>query len=972
MKRALNHSIVLLVILLSLVHPQVMGMPIFNELHTVLENGSGSTTYTGEASAKFAIVSGGQTLWSNDGSSQNGEMPLNGVKIQINHGMYHCDLGAEPMRPVFTEHLFQFDDLVLKTWIDIGDGYLEMPDRKLSISDFTEIQTNSSISSSNSEPKNTDVLPKLKRSKEVIDSKLANKGKKFAEGAFAEAPADRFRMRWEMKMDEDGEIPFGKILRAKEQIDAMKSRQASINYGVEWEWIGPGNIGGRVRTILFHPADPNRMWIGAASGGIWKTSNGGNHWSPVDDFLPSLNVTSLAMDPNNSNIMYAATGEGFGNGWPDVPGAGIFKSVDGGNTWSQLASTNNNNFSWVTRLAHHPSQSGVLLAATRRGSLNNWNGRVYRSTDGGESWQVVLASTGISYDVKYHKTNPSIVFVGSSLGLWRSTSNGDSATWVVESTGALNKLPAATNRVEIALGTSNPNVVYASLEINNGEIWRSLDAGATWSLRSTGTQYCLGATNQCWYDNAIWVNPMNPDMIVVGGIDLWRSTDGGTTLTQISRWQDYHNGGLANSAHADQHLIIEHPGFNNTTNRVVFVANDGGIQRANNISTVTQNNGWTNLSNNLGITQFYTGAASPNGDIIIGGSQDNSFMYLSNHQGTSSWNQPVTGDGAYCAVDFTNSNNLYASTQRLRILRSTDGGQNWALAINGITEANTPNAPFIAPFVMDPNNPQILVAGGFRVYRSQTGAINWLRIREAIAGNFFVSALAIASGNSQIIWVGYTNGQVSVTTDAGNTWTNIVNFPARRVNAIAINPNNPNEVIVAYAGYQIGNLRRTIDGGATWTQIIGTAPNQLPALPINTVTFSPSSPQNIFIGTDLGIFVSIDSGTSWNVSSYGKADVNPANVEVSKLFWAGEQLIAATHGRGMFKATFPKYIYVDNTAPPGGNGTFGSPFNNVNQAANAAIHHSYIIIKQKIYNDSPVILNKKGLIQAVGGSVTIQ
>ncbi len=939
--------------------------------NTILEETS-KKPFSGTANIKLAIVSKGQTLWSNDGSSKSSEAPLSAIQVQVEEGSYQLALGAAPMKPVFTEYLEQYDSLILKTWIDVGNGFISRPDLILSLDEILPHQSYLKNSNDSFNSKNSDIIPKLNKNKNVIDTKIANKGKKFAKGDFAEAPQDRFRMRWERKVDEEGNIPYGKILKAKEHIDGMRSRQASLAPTIEWEWLGPGNVGGRIRTIIFHPDNANIMWIGAASGGIWKTTNGGNHWFPIDDFLPSLNVTSLAMDPSDPNIMYAATGEGFGNFWPDVPGAGIFKSVDGGNTWNQLESTNNNNFRWVTRLAHHPVQPGVLLAATRQGNLNNWSGSVYKSTDGGESWQVVLNSVDIPYDIKYHKTNPSIIFVGTSLGLWRSINNGDLNTWVIETSGAANKLPNITNRVEVAVGRNNPNTVYVSLERNSGEIWRSLDAGETWTLRNTGINYCMGASNQCWYDNAIWVNPFNHNNIVVGGIDLWRSNDGGTTLTQISRWQDYHNGGAANSAHADQHFIIEHPGFNNNLNRIVYFGNDGGIQRANDIATVTTNNGWTNLANNLGITQFYAGAASPSGDVIIGGSQDNSFMYLTDNLGTSEWVQPMTGDGAFCAVDYTNSNILYSSTQFLRIRKSIDRGQNWTVATSGIIEAGTNNAPFIAPFVMDPNNPLILVAGSHRVYRTTNGAVNWVRIRNSIAGSSFVSALAVATGNSQVIWAGYENGTVSVTTNSGTDWINVAGLPARWVNAIAINPSNQNEVIVAFAGYQNNNLWRTTNGGANWTQITGAAPNQLPALPINTITFNPNNTQILYIGTDLGIFVSNDSGSSWNVSIDNANTINPANVEISQLFWTQNQMIAATHGRGMFKSNILHYIYVDKNAPPGGNGTMTNPFKTVNQATNAAGQNTRIYIFPGIYDEAPLIFNKKGIIQTMGGKVTIE
>lgn len=917
------------------------------------------------AKAKVAIVSDQTTVWSNDGSSKNGEEPLSSFPISISNGSYHFDLGGEPMNPIFTEYLAQFDNLRLKTWIDSGNGFQLQDEKAVQASDFTTTKKQLK------QP--YEHVPTFIRAQQVINHKIENKGKKLEKMAHAEAPDDRFKARWERKADTSGNIPYGKLLQAKRHIKQMAAQQTAIVGDLEWEWLGPGNIGGRIRSILIHPDNPNTMWIGAASGGIWRTNNGGNTWFPIDDFLPSLNVTSLVMDPANTNILYASTGEGFGNFWPDVPGAGIFKSIDGGTTWNQLAETNNDNFRWVTRLAHHPQQAGVLFATTRQGSLNNWSGTIYKSINGGETWINVMNTASPAYDVKIHKTNHSIVYVGTATGFLRSTSNGDANTWVIESTGAANKLPGITQRVEIAVGTNNPNVVYVSLERINGEIWRSTDAGNTWSLRSTGFNYCLGNTNQCWYDNAIWVNPFDSDFIVVGGIDLWRSTDGGQNLTQISRWQDYHNGGNANSAHADHHFIVEHPNFNNTTNRIVFFGNDGGIQKATNIATVSTNNGWTNLANNLGITQFYTGAASPSGDMIIGGSQDNSFMYLSNQNGTSNWIQPITGDGADCAVDFRNSDTLYASTQRMRIRKSVDGGLNWTLVTTGITESGTNNAPFIGTFLMDPNNARRLFALTSRIYRTNNGANSWFPVRGTIAGNFFASAIDIAKNNSQRIMAGYTNGTISISTNGGTIWADVnVGTPNRMINAIAINPANENEAIVAYAGYNANNLWRTTDGGNSWTSISGNAPNSLPELPINTVTFDLLNPNKIYIGTDLGIFISTNSGQSWTASQGTNGTVNPANVEITRLFWAGDDLIAATHGRGMFMVNNPETIYVDANAAPGGDGSVNSPFQTISQALNIAQSNNRILIKGNTYQEAPLIFSTKGVIQNHGGRVTIQ
>ncbi|MCA9727602.1 MAG: hypothetical protein KC729_07960, partial [Candidatus Eisenbacteria bacterium] len=416
--------------------------------------------------------------------------------------------------------------------------------------------------------------------------------------------------RYFMRRNDAGVVPMDGLVRAKEQLASRDGGMRRDGGLWTWQWLGPGNIGGRVRAILVHPTITNRMWIGAASGGIWRSDDAGGSWTPVDDFLPSLAVTSLVMDPTNANVLYAGTGEGFYN-FDAAPGAGIFKSTDGGANWSQLTSTNNTTFRYVNRLAHHPSVSGTLWAACRDGGIR-------KTTDGGVSWSLVLSTPSPACDVKVQASNGNRVLAGSTGFLpdlfgsaWLSTDGG--ASWSEQTTGGAGKLPSDAGRCEVAFGTGN--YLYASLDHNGGEVWRSTNSGSTWSLRGSPS---LGG--QIWYDNALWVDPANNEFVVVGGVNAYRSTNGGTTFSVITDWGQYHHG---LSAHADQHAIVPHPGYNGSTNRTVFFGNDGGIQKATNIGTVAPTTGWTNLANNRGITQFFKGASSPSGSVIVGGAQDN-------------------------------------------------------------------------------------------------------------------------------------------------------------------------------------------------------------------------------------------------------------------------------------------------------------------------------------------------------------
>lgn len=780
-----------------------------------------------------------------------------------------------------------------------------------------------------------------------------------------ENPAERAKLRFLQRRDDNNRILPDALLDARKSVDRMRSSgDAAEDAGLwNWEWLGPGNIGGRIRTILIHPVNPNIMWIGSVSGGIWRSDNAGGSWYPITDFMANLAVTCIVMDPTNNAVMYASTGEGFGNA-DGLQGAGIFKSLDGGGTWDRLPSTAGTAFQNTNRLAHHPTAGNILLAA----STSN---QIFRSVDGGVSWTSVLTTIGIATDVKYHPVFVNNILVGTGTDAYFSGDGG--TTWTRQTTGAPGKLPASPGRCEVAFPRSTGASMYLSVDRNGGEVWHGSAGAGVWTLMNTGTNY-LGT--QGWYDNAIWVDPLDPDVLVVGGIDLWRSTNGGTTFTQISRWQNYHNGGSANSAHADQHIILNHPWYDGSGNRVVYVGNDGGIQRASDVYTVAQTSGWTNLASNLGITQFYGGAAAPDGSLIVGGAQDNDKLHFTPANGIHNWRQPTTGDGGFAAVDYSSPNRVYGEFINLAIQRSDDGGASYAPKVNGLGDANSGTlALFIAPFVMDPNTPTTLVAGGNRIWRTTDAAESWNQIRGFTPDGQRCSAIDIARGNSNIIWIGYDGGRVSRSFDGGGLWSDVgfPGLPARYVTDIAINPTNNAEVVVTYGGYVTNSVWLTSNGGLTWVQRTGTGTSSLPAIQVNTVRFHPLNTNWIYVGTDLGIFASEDKGVTWNVTPRFAGNDGPVNVEVDELFWQGtEFLVAATHGRGMFRARPRVAVYVDQANPGPGDGTPGNPYRLLQDGVNAQGHGTPLFIRSGIYQQGMVLLNRRGLVTPLNGGVIIR
>jgi photosystem II stability/assembly factor-like uncharacterized protein len=703
-----------------------------------------------------------------------------------------------------------------------------------------------------------------------------------------------------------------------------------------WKWLGPGNIGGRTRSILIHPANPTIMWAGSVAGGIWKTDDSGTSWNPLADFMASLNVSCMVLHPTNPNMLYAGTGEGFHN-LDAFRGAGIFRSDNGGTKWVQLPATAGSNFYFVNRLAFSPDGS-VLLAGTRTG--------LYRSTNAGAAnpaavtFEPTASLNGVEIlDVDIHPTDNQLCVAGSRNGRAFYSLDGG-LTWAASAGIAAVASGTLGGRVEVTYArrgqtnaTSNP--IYASVDVSGGEVWRSLDNARTFQRRNTGYLYL---SNQGWYDNIIWAgDPTNPSLVLVGGVDLYRSTNGGQTLAKISEWSL-----MPASAHADQHTIVAHPRYNGGTNRLVFFGNDGGIYRNGNIATAAATTGWLALNNNYGVTQFYGAAINPTSGRIVCGAQDNGTLRYAPppgpNTGPQGYKATFGGDGGWCAADPSNPNFFYGEYVFLQIFRSINAGESANSIYAGIDDAGfrPPGVPadalFIAPFILDPFDPNTMLAGGRRLWRSPNvteATPAWAPIKDR-SGTSYISAVearrkAAGNGPSDNIWVGHSNGDVyksSNGSSASPSWTQVDNgatpLPNRYCTRIRIDPSDVNRLYVAFGGYTAGNLWRTTNGGANWANIGA----KLPGVSVYDMAIHPRNPEFLYVATEVGVLASGDGGATWSPTNQG-----PANVAVYELIWNDELLIAATHGRGLF--------WIDLTLPGPAIAAVAPPPNAVNAAAAA-------------------------------------
>nr|WP_320178403.1 hypothetical protein [Roseovarius pacificus] len=662
-----------------------------------------------------------------------------------------------------------------------------------------------------------------------------------------------------------------------------------------WEWLGPANVGGRTRSLLIHPNNPQRMWVGGVAGGVWLSFDGGLNWAPSYDFMASMAISSMVLDPRNPETIFAGTGEGFYNA-DAFRGFGVFRSDDGGRSWTQLAATMNEDFRWVNRLAIS-HDGAVLLAATRAG--------LFRSEDRGQTFARVAVPANpqqpSSYanevlDIRYHPTDDNQC-VASGRGGNAFYSDDAGKTW--SRAAGITPESGFAGRVELTYARANPAVVYASVDAYNGQIYRSADGGQTYVLRGAPGHL----RGQGWYDNAIWAgDPLNPNLVVTGGVDLHRSTDGGQTFTPISDWRI-----SPQSAHADQHAIVAHPGYNGQTNRTVYFCNDGGVYRAEDIGTVSARSGWQALNNGLGISQFYGAAANLDTGEIVGGLQDNGTQLYSPSGGPSGYMEIFGGDGGYSAAD--PSERLFYGEYIYLLLHRSKNGAASSYIHSGIADAGSNStALFIAPFILDPNNAACMLAGGLSLWRTKD-VKGFLPKWKAIKAPFSqqrISATEVATGNSDIIWVGHESnfgsgsagGAVFMTTEGTKdnpSWTRVGAgvLPRRHCTRLTVDPANNSRVFATFGGYTEDNLWQTTDAGATWTAL---GSGVLPAVPMYDVAVHPGMGQTVIVATEVGLFVSDDGGQTWFPTNQG-----PTNCPVFELFWMNRQLVAVTHGRGIFR-----------------------------------------------------------------------
>lgn len=663
-----------------------------------------------------------------------------------------------------------------------------------------------------------------------------------------------------------------------------------------WTFLGPTNPtgytnngsyqspggSGRINTIAFDPNNSNIIWVGTPAGGLWKSTDGGASWSLKNAGLEVLGVSAIAIDPTNTNIMYIGTGDRDAG---DTRSIGILKSTDGGNTWNTTSVTfAASQGARCSKIIMHPDNPNILLAS--------FNGLVYRTTDGFATKTTVLSKT--IWDLEFKPGDPNTVYAAGTE-FYKSNNGGTSFSQVTSGVPTSN-----VQRLELAVSADAPNNVWmlygrnSSNDYDFGGVYKSTNSGGSFSqiysenLAGWETNPSSNSGGQSFYDITIAVNPSNANEIFVGGVNLYKSTNGGSSFSCSAYWLD---GSSYEYAHADYHAIEY---LNSST---LFIGNDGGIFKSTN-----NGSSWTDISNNLGIAQVAKmGCSSTNPDLIMTGMQDNGTNKLN---GTT-WSIVYGGDGCEAIVDPTNDNIIYASYVYGAIYKSTNGGSSWT----SIKATSSEQGAWITPYIMDPNNHNTLYAGYENVYKTTNAGSSWTKIGTA-TGSGQITELEIAPSNSSYIYYikEYWNGSsmaytVGKTTNGGSSWSSIgtgLPISSAAPSSITVSFDDPQILWVTFSGYSDGNkVFKSTNAGSSWTNVS----NNLPNIPFSSIVYQKGSDDGIYAGSDNGVYYIDNSMSNWQDFSTNlpKTIVKELEIYYDDANPDNSRLRAATYGRSVWE-----------------------------------------------------------------------
>ena len=640
-----------------------------------------------------------------------------------------------------------------------------------------------------------------------------------------------------------------------------------------WSFLGPTSNGiglGRINSMAFHPTNAAIMYIGSASGGVWKTLNGGTTWANITPNIPLLAIADIKLSPSNENVIYVLTGDGdpltnesVAHGHTEISSIGILRSPDAGATWYPTGfSLDHPSVIVPTKLLINPSDVNIQFVASAEG--------IYRTVDGWQSWELVWPS--LIYDIEFKPGNPTIIYASGDNAIIKSTDGGLNWNFVSDTDFSF----GSATRIELAVAPSNANYVYAlignftgfigffqSANDGNDNTWTSQNNSAT-SLGSF-TDYCV----------ALVVDPSDYTDVFGGMQWINRSLNQGVTWTSV----------VQNIVHADIHDVAY-------TNGALWVCCDGGLYKS-----LDEGDHWTDVTNGMAITEIYRVSGTPlNNNLYFVGCQDNGTMRRNG--ATTNFEVAYSGDGMTSMINYENSNIVYASLQTGTFVKSTTGGGS-----GSFLPLSIPGGPgnWITPAVMDPDNPDIIFVGKTSVYRSDNAGANWINL--GIPAGLNLNCLAQGTSNRNRLYA--SSGANIFRTDNAliipgpAAWINAgSSLPDLFITGITVDPQDASNVFIAMSGYDANSkVYQSTNGGESWINISGSLPN----VPVNCITFDEngSAPDALYIGTDIGVFYR-DSGLgNWIYYSNLFTPVNVSDLYIND---GDNTIVAGTFGRGLWRS----------------------------------------------------------------------
>ncbi len=676
--------------------------------------------------------------------------------------------------------------------------------------------------------------------------------------------------RWEYNamrlMNEDGylsstEENIAELERYNAYLnETSQNRQAGTD---NWEELGPFNFNattawspgvGRITGIDIDKNDSDHIIVGANTGGVWRTTDGGQNWTPLGDYFSNLYVYSVAIDPSDSNVYYFGSNSGL-----------VYKSTDSGATWNQLGDLGTSS---VNRILIHPTDSNIMFATSQ-------NGGIKKSTDGGTSWSTAVTDNR-GYDLEFKPGDPSVVYAsGNSFHV--STDGGNTFATIAGFSSAPKMMGVSPDDADVVY-------VVEAAGGSFGGFYSSNDSGSSFTeLDHTGRNYFgydtagFQSGGQAPRDMDVAVNPANVNEVHIAGVLTWRSMNGGVDFENTADWIPTQAANADKGyCHADVDILV----FNGTT---MFVGTDGGIFKAEN-TMVLNDTYYENITGGLGIRQNYKIGISQTANVVVsGGSQDNGTSFYNSVDGWRDW---IGADGMETFVDKEDTNKMFGTSQFGQLYRTYNGG----ITLTSLTEPGSGQGNWVTPFEQDPTVTKTIYLGYNYVYKSDNDGQfgSWVEISQNFGGN--INQLKIAASNNQVLYAS-RNAFLYRTTDGGTTdWIQMTN-PGGIINSIAIHPTNPDLVAVAING---GNkILVSSDGGVTWSNYLFNLPN-FSAL---SVVWDDNGADALYVGMDYGLYYIDNTFSEWQPYNNNLPNVIINELEINSV---DGKIYAGTYGRGLW------------------------------------------------------------------------